>query len=338
MLIALILVVLLVLVAAGGGGVLANAMLSSTYGPEKAVTDYFAAQKSGNVSTMMAHATFLKGDSSSEQFFNQSAVEAMVKVPENTAIGGVKVSSSRQVNSTTQALTVSLTWGGKEHAQTYNVRQDPARVHYVFYHSWRVDIPFVTVHIALPNQAGSIKLDGIAPSVISPNAIDTIEGFHSVTMSSTDFYDQVTHEVDGVNDPNPTAAFAGTMNAPSTALVAASIKRAFANCAVATYKDCVGHTYSAPNDGYLYYWNAPGYGKVYFKTYSFAWTVDPTAGMLTSVKSQTGQIAASNTCKVTMTVNGTSKYTFKGTWTADLVYTNGAFSSDVDYDCWNARA
>src|SRR5262245_27446836 len=52
-------VAIVVLGALGGGGAaLANASLSSTYSPQRAVTDYFAAQARGDVDGMMSNATF----------------------------------------------------------------------------------------------------------------------------------------------------------------------------------------------------------------------------------------------------------------------------------------
>jgi hypothetical protein len=329
-------VAVLVVVAAGGGAIVANAMLSAAYGPEKAVTDYFAAEKSANVSTMMANATFLRGDTAAGSFFDRPGIEAMLKEPQNTDISGVKVRSSRQVDSTTQAVTVSLSWGGKEHSETYTVRQDPTRVHYVFYRSWRVQIPFITLHLTLPNQAGIIQMDGIlAPT--SSSAIEAIEGFHRVSMSATDFYNADSKFVDGVSDNNPTAQFAPLVSNSAKAAAADSIKQAFATCDSVKYFDCVGHAYKA-KAGYQYELPLPGYGKVNATSWSLAWTIDPTDGMSTVVEAAPGEMSASNTCLTTMTVNGSQRYTFRGDWTAELTYSSGSFSSHVLDNCTTARA
>ena len=48
------LIVVLILAALGGGAFVANASLSSTYSPERAVTDYLAAQKKGAIDAFRA--------------------------------------------------------------------------------------------------------------------------------------------------------------------------------------------------------------------------------------------------------------------------------------------
>src|SRR5690242_18876539 len=81
LIIGIIAVVLLALL--GGGGVLANASFSSTYSPQRAVSDNFSAMGRGDVNGMMANATFLSDDSASSQFFTRDAVTAMMTADQN---------------------------------------------------------------------------------------------------------------------------------------------------------------------------------------------------------------------------------------------------------------
>src|SRR5438094_334739 len=74
MLLVIGIIAVVLLAALGGGGVLANASLSSTYSPQKAVSDYLAAMGKGDVNGVMSNATFLSDDSASSQFFTKDAV------------------------------------------------------------------------------------------------------------------------------------------------------------------------------------------------------------------------------------------------------------------------
>src|SRR5713226_824984 len=90
----LVLVAALVLGGAGTGGYFANVSLSSTYSPERAVTDYFGAQKRGDVARMTSNATFLRGDGSFDDLFGQDALRAMMGVRQNLDVQAVRVKSS----------------------------------------------------------------------------------------------------------------------------------------------------------------------------------------------------------------------------------------------------
>src|SRR5205823_9436916 len=205
MLLVIGIIAVVLLAALGGGGVLANASLSSTYSPQKAVSDYLAAMGKGDVNDVMSNATFLSDDSASSQFFTRDAVTAMMAVDQNKRISNVKVGSASRLDDSTNSVRVTLSWGGASEDLTYKVRKDTSRVHYLFYPSWRVQVPFSTVTVTVPNQGGRVQVDGLSLAARSRTA-EVIQGFHSVTMQASDFYSTNTQIADGV-DGSPTVAF-----------------------------------------------------------------------------------------------------------------------------------
>src|SRR5712691_10162927 len=237
-------VAVVVLAALGGGGALANASLSSTYSPQRAVSDYFAAMGRGDATGMMSNATFLSDDSASSQFFTKDGVTAMLAADQNKQISNVKVGSASVVDDSTDSVSVALSWGGSSRNLTYKVRKDSSRVHFLFYPSWRVQVPFAIITLTVPNQGGTVQVDGQSLPANSKK-IEAIQGFHSVAMQATDFYSANTQVADGV-DGSPTVAFPTDLNSSATAAAAASIKAAFGNvtCDASKYFDCPNHRYT----------------------------------------------------------------------------------------------
>src|SRR2546423_10648303 len=92
-----------------------------------------------------------------------------------------------------------MSLNGTAATETYTVHKDSSRTHFIFYNDWKLDIPANTISITLPNQPGSVQIDGIAvPSAAS--SVSVIQGFHAVTMQQTTFYDttnQTANAVDG---------------------------------------------------------------------------------------------------------------------------------------------
>jgi hypothetical protein len=320
-----------------GGGVAGNAVLSSTYSPDRAVIDYFAAQSRGDVSGMMANAAFKAG--SEPQFFSRAAVTAMMSVPQNKDVHDTKIVASSSVDSSTQSIAVTMTWAGKPHLQTYTVLKDNSQTHALIYHSWHVVIPFVTVHVNLPNQPGYMQVDGISSTRAGATSIQVVQGYHQLTMSASLLYDATSQTVDGV-DEEPTATFAPSVSAAAMSDVADAIKISFTHCDFTKYDGCADHTYSAPNDGYLYYLDVPGYGKVFYSTYRITNVGDPTVGMKVSVLTGAGMLNASGVCKETMTIDGTKQFSLAGSWTAALTWHEASltFDSLVTADCGTRRA
>jgi len=330
----------IILVLGGGGAVLGNFLLSKAYGPEQAVTDYFGAQGRADVAVMMAGADYLHGDSSWDSLFSRDALDAMMAIPQNADVKNVKVVSTKQIDSKTSAVNVSMTWNGQAHNQTYNVVQDPGQTHFLFYHSWRLQVPFVTLHVTTPKQAGQLQLDGISPpSSVTDGTFEAVQGYHKVSMGASAFYDSATQDVDGVATDSPTATFPDTISAGATSLAKAAVKDAFTHCDSSKYLDCPGKSYKAPNTpGYVYYLTMPGYGKVYYTSYTVAFTSDPTTGMKLAVSPEDNHLVASGNCGLTLTVNGATKYNLKGAWTADLTWESTDFAADVLFSCATSKA
>jgi archaellum component FlaF (FlaF/FlaG flagellin family) len=334
------LIVVLLLAAGGVGAVLANASLASTYSADRTVTDYFAAQKSGNTAYMIANANYLKGDGSYSQYFNEGGLSAMLAIPQNTDLQDVKVASTTIVDTNTSTVNVTMTWAGHHVVQAFTVHRDLARVHYNFYNSWRVDIPFASINLTLPNQPGSIAVDGLTLPQGALKDIQVIQGFHKVAMGSTALYDNASLDADTIV-AGTTVVFPSTISAKAVAAAKTAIKDAFNLCDKATNaaEFCLGHTYDAPNTpGFIYFITMPGYGDVYYTKYVYTLTSDPTKNMKLVVNSDAGKVAASGTCAYTFTVDGSKKYYLKGTWTATLTTSGGSFGYNLIYDCLKSKA
>jgi hypothetical protein len=319
----------------GGGGLAGYELRSSTYTPERAVIDYFAAQSRGDVSGMMANATFQQGLNT--EFTQEAGIAAMIKLPQNKDLRSVKLLSWHAVDATTQLVVVSSIWAGQQHTQTYTVRKDNSRFRDFVFRSWRIVIPLVTIHITLPNQPGLIQVDGIAPATPDVSTVEAVEGYHKVTMNANDFYDRASQVVDGVDSPL-TVEFAPEVSSGAVALAAAAVKLALPACDPSVSDGCLNHTYSAPKDGRRYYRALPGYGPVFYTTYRVTLLGDPTSDMKLIVASEAGKAMASGTCTVMVTFDGTTNYNLAGPWTATLTLDSGQFVADLASDCWATKA
>jgi hypothetical protein len=328
------LIVVLLLAIVGVGGVIANASLSSTYSPGKAVSDYFAAQARADTAFMAANANYLKGDGSYSEFFDQNELKAMLAYPENTRIDSVNVTSVTQVDSNTSTVNVSMRWGGHQLLKAFTVHKDSTRVHYSFYNSWRIDIPYSQIHITTPNQPGNVSIDGLPLPSGATSDVQVMEGFHKVTMAGTDLWDPAAQDADGI-DTDPKVAFTGAFSANATAAAKSTVKKAFADCRLIKYS-CLGKTYTA-GAGYEYV-GITGYGAVHYQTYKYTLTSDPTVGMKMIVEAGAGKVTVNGTCAYTMTINTGAKYRFKGVWHGTLTMSGGKFGYDVFIDCIRSKA
>jgi len=324
---AIALAVALVILIAGGIG--ANALLSSMYSPERAVTDYFAAQSRGDVTGMMTNATFQVG--SDPDLFNKDGITAMMTVAQNKDVHNVKIVTSTATDSSTQAVAVTMTWAGKPHSETYAVKKDSSQTHDLIYHSWHVVIPFVTIQVTLPRQPGTIQVDGITSTSSDASTLQVAEGYHNVTMSSNFLYDATTQLVDGV-DASPATTFAPSVSSSATAAIGTAVKTGFGVCDTSKYPDCMNYTYDA-GPGYVWPWSLPGYGTVEGRTYRITFTADPTTSMKLIVSNTAGEVDAAGTCHVTMTFDGSRNYPLSGIWAAVVTWKNGAFTAAVNFDC-----
>jgi hypothetical protein len=308
--------------------VLANNALSQAYNPSRAVLDYFNAQSRGDVNGMWANATYDRGEGSYSAFFDKTAVAGMMSSHENRDLRNIKVISVTAVDSNTSTVTVSLRWHGVPRSITLTVRKDSANVHWLLYPSWRVGIPSTTMHLTLPNQVGPILVDGISsPSGASATTIVAIMGFHEVRMRATDFYDSSAQTVDAV-EPASVTLKGNLSQTAVTAANAAVTHNLNTSCDPAKYDDCPGHTYSAPDRNYIYYFSVPGHGDVDYTNYVYTLTGDPTSGMTMTVGADAGKVSVSGTCTTTLTVNGRNQYKLKGTFSGTLTWNSAA-------TCWS---
>jgi hypothetical protein len=334
LIVGVIAILLIVLLAAGG--LIANASLSSTYSPARAVSDYLSAQSRGDVGYMVANANYLKGDSGTDAFFGRDALTSMMQISDNKAVSNVKVTGTEQVDSSTSKVSVSMTWSGNDRTQTYTVHKDTSRPHFVLYSSWLVDIPASTISVTLPNQAGAVTIDGI--SAAAGSSISVIQGFHSVAMQATDLYDVDTQAVNAVESTG-SATFSGKWKASTTALAAAAVKASFANftCDAAKYFDCPNHNYKVPA-GYYDTLPLPGGDVRANSSWAFTFTGDPTANMKLVVTTTQGKVTASGTCSMKLVVDGKTTLNYTGTWDGTLTFSGGNFASDVLAGCDDNKA
>jgi hypothetical protein len=320
-------------VALAAGAFAANAMLSQRYSARQAVLDYFAAQAHANVNGMWANATFLKGEGAYSDFFSRSAVVAMMQLPQNRDVRDVRVASIHEVDGSTASVTVDLKVGGTARTEVFTVGKDSSSVHWLFYPSWRVEIPSTTIHLTLPNQAGTIKIDGIRnPSGAPVASIQGIMGFHQVGMAATNFYDASSQIVDATGPASVTIK--GSLSAAAIAAANDAVKSNLTtSCDVAKYQDCPGHTYSAPDQNYIYYMPVPGHGNVDYSKYLFTLTGDPTAGMQLTVSADPGKIQVAGSCTTTLTVDGSRQFRLKGDYSGTLTWNVDGFDSDLTVNC-----
>src|SRR5215472_5638769 len=344
-LLAIGIVVVLVVGVLAGGGVFANSYLSNTYSPQRAVTDYFAALGKGDVTGMMSNATFQPGDSSYAAFFGQEAVSGMVGVDQNKQVSNLNILSTTSVDSSTTTVKLTVSWGGTQRSLSYMVLKDTSRVHYLFYDSWRVQIPYATVNLTLPNQAGQVQLDGVNLPSSSPTKVEAIQGFHNLSMAATAFYDSSTKSVDAVDTSGPASVkFDGALSASAKAAAVAAVKSNFndaaswmkpSTCDMSKTYDCPYDNYTVPA-GFYEILPAPGGDIRADHSWVSNFTGDPTTNMTLTVTSTTNKITASGACTMTLTVDGSTKYNFKGTWTGTLTWGGGGFSSDITESCDDA--
>lgn len=334
----IVVLVALVAATAASGAWLASDSLARTYSPENAVTDYLAAQKRGDVSFMLANANYLRDDGAYGQYFGRAELEAMLALPRNTDISNVNVLSTTTVDSNTRNVAVAYTWAGHPLQRYFTVHADPTRVHYMFFNSWLVDIPFESIHLTLPNQPGAISVDGSQlPAGAPTSTVQVIPGFHKVTMGATDLYDAVSMDADGI-DSSPTVVFPGTITAGARAAAASLVRTAFAHCEPSE-SDCIDHPYYAPiKPGYTSYFTLPGYGAVPFTKYVYTLTSDPSTNMQMVVNPVPENVSVSGVCAFTLTIDDSREYFLTGKWHAVLNMSAGGPGYEILRDCLQAKA
>jgi hypothetical protein len=313
--------------------ILANSALSAAYSPTRATLDYFAAQQRGDVDAMWANASYVRGEGAYSDFFNRFALASMMKVKENRDVRNVKVVSVNAVDANTSTVNVSLSWGGVQRSLQLTVRKDTSNVHWLIYPSWRIEIPSSTIELTLPAQGGRLLIDSIEnPPGASRSTVTSIMGYHQVLMGATDLYVASSQTVDAV--ASTTATLTGTLSETTIAAANTAVRDNLTNsCDAGKYDDCPGHTYTAPDQNFIYYMPVPGHGNVDYTKYTFTLTGNPTSGMTLTVRADPGKVAVSGTCTTTLTVNGRTSYNLKGTFSGTLIWNGGSFDSDLNVYC-----
>jgi hypothetical protein len=326
-------VLAIILVAAGMS---ANASLSKTYSAREAVLNYFAALTHRDANGMLANATFLKGEGSYSYLFGKAALQEMLKLPANSDIHNVSVTSVRELDAASSSVTVSMSRSGKERTETLTVRKDPGDVHWLVYHSWRVEIPSTLIQVTLPSQAGLVSLDGITAPPANQKAIQAIPGFHRVTMAGTTLLDSASQDVDAI-DPPASVTLAGTIRASALDAAKKAVRNGMNSCDATKYDGCFNHTYSAPDRNFTWYFKLPGYGNISYTKYVNSLTNDQTAGMTVTVQADTGKVSVSGTCATSVTVDGSRQYKLKGDFSGTLTWAGDGFDSDLTWNCEKAK-
>jgi hypothetical protein len=216
------------------------------------------------------------------------------------------------------------------------VSKDTSRAHDLFYYSWRVDIPSQAITVTLPNQPGGITVDGI--SVSSPSSVLVIQGYHTVKMLATDIYDE-TSETANASDGGTNVSFTSQVGQGALKLASDSINKAFTNetCDANQYFDCPNHQYKVPS-GFYDTLPAAGGDIRANSSWVIVFNGDPTTSMKLVVTTETGKVTASGTCAMTLTVDGSRKYQFIGSWTGTLTFSSAGVASDVLENCDSTRA
>jgi hypothetical protein len=320
--------------ALAGGAIAANSALSQTYSPQRAVADYLALQRRGDAKAMWAGATYERGDGSYALLFDQTALGTMMQLPENSKLRDVRVISTRQLDSARREVEVTLMWNGVPRALTFTVHRDPNASHWLLYPSWKVEIPYSTVSVTLPNQPGAIRVDGIGlPAGASQTSVQVIQGFHEVTMLESPLLDQASQKVDAVG--STPISLPGTISTLAKAAAANAVRYGFGHCT--STDGCFDHTYTAPDNNFIYYMTLPGYGNVNYTKYVIALTGDPTATMKLTVLADTGKVSVSGPCTSTYTIDGRRQYSLKGDFSGTLTLNGTSFDSDLGWDCASAK-
>jgi len=285
---------------------------------------------------MFNNANFLRGDGSYSEYFDAGGIAAMLALPQNTDIQDVRVASTTVVDSNTSTVNVTMTWAGHHVVRAYTVHKDLTRVHYNFYYSWRIDIPFASINLTLPNQPGSIAVDGLTLPQGAVKDIQVVQGFHKVTMGSSDIYDNASMDADAI-DSGPSVVVPGTISAAAIATAKKTVQQGFNNCKTIVYQ-CLNKVYNAPSTpGFIYYFTLPGYGDVPYLTYKYTLTRDPTTGMKVVVDAADGKLLVSGTCAYTMTIDGSKQYLLKGSWKGTLTVVSGGWGYDLLTDCVKSK-
>ena len=309
-------------------GLVANAALSRTYGPESVVRAYFAAQQRGDVSGMWANANFERPDGAYEAFFGRLALAGMMKVKANSNLRDISVGAPRRVDFRTQVVRASMTWEGKPYSRDFKVQEDHSQSHLLVYPYFRIQIPTVAIRLHLPNQAALINLDGTPAPRSSQDVLDSIMGFHQVTMDATGLLNGQDLTVDARQDAYPVTV-PGTLQDARMAELRVGIRKAFEDCDPTRSNGCINHTYTAPDSNFIYYLDIPGAGRVAYTKYVETERGDPAADVSVTIEPGVGIVRVHGTCAETLTIDGSRHFQLKGDYGGTMRWDSTGFYPDI---------
>jgi hypothetical protein len=321
---------------------LVNSRLAQTYSPEQAVLDYFSAQRHGDANAMWSQATYPVAEGGYGSFFGRAAVSAMMQLKENRDVRDVRITSVRRVDSNDVVVGASLVANGTRRSEQFSVHKDTSHMHWLFYPSWRVEIPASTIQLVLDSQAGDIWVDGVPNPPGAGSNVQVIGGYHQVRMLDTHLCDGATQTVDARETVSVTFKCTPSQNALSLASAAvAAAQKDFPNrCDATSYMDCPGHVYLAPaSPNIVALLAVPGTGDVVVLTrYVYNLTGDLSTGMNVTVGSDRDSVLVSGPCTTTLVVDDSHHYNLKGDFHGTLHWNGQGFDADLTLSCVSAKA
>jgi hypothetical protein len=321
--------VLLVLVL---GGVGANLVLANAYGPEAVLTAYLKAQVQGDLDTMWRNASLERPDGSYNAFFDKDAFVAMMRHPDSRPFASFSIQQIKNLDGNRSTATVRLTSPARSTTQTFALAKDSNARHFLVYPSWKVIVPTAVLHLSLPNQAGNIRIDTIAVPDSVKNSIGVIAGVHHVYMAESPLLQAAEADVTSIPFSDGSITFDGKLKPEVLKAAADEVTRSLNSCDAAKDRYCIGHTYTAPNDGFEYFLTAPDGSSVFYRHYTVTLVGDPTATMTETIEAGDGKLSVSGPCTSRLMTDSRS-FDRKGNFDGRLVWNGSGFSSHIFYSC-----
>jgi hypothetical protein len=314
------------------GGVGANLALANAYGPEAVLTAYLKAQVQGDVGTMWRNASLERPDGGYSAFFDKDAFAAMMRHQDSRPFASFSIQQIKSLDGNRAAATVRLTSPARSTTQTFALATDSSARHFLVYPSWKVVVPATVLHLSLPNQAGTIRIDTIAIPDSVKNSIAVIGGVHHVYMAESPLLQAAEADVTTTSDSDGSVTFDGKLKPEVASAAVDAVNRVFNSCDATKYRRCLGHTYTAPRDGNQYFLTIDDGSNVFYTHYTEALVGDPTATMKETIEAANGTLSVSGSCTSRLTTD-TRTVDRSGTFDGRLVWNGSGFSSHIYYSC-----
>jgi hypothetical protein len=184
----------------------------------------------------------------------------------------------------------------------------------------------------LPNQAGTIRIDTIALPDSVKNSVGVIGGVHHVYMAESPLLQAADVDVTATPVSDGSIAIDGKLKPEVVKAAADEVTRSLNSCNAAKDRYCIGHTYTAPNDGFEYFLTAPDGSSVFYRHYTVTLVGDPTATMTDTIEAGAGKLSVSGPCTSRLTTESRS-FDRVGSFDGRLVWNGSGFSSHLYYSC-----